>query len=215
MMVLIFANGQLNEVEWIRPYLSHATAIIAADGGTRHLFALGQLPDVVIGDMDSLPDDVKGWLETAEIPQIIHPPAKDQTDLELALEHAIDHYPHDEILLFAAWGGRLDQSLANVLLLAHPRWRQHPIKLVEPQGQVWLITAESTITGSVGDTISLIPIGGDVQIHATNGLQWPLHHETLVFGLARGISNTLTAETATVTVQSGLLLCVQAQAVSR
>lgn len=209
MTILIFANGQLNEVEWIRPYFSRAAAIIAADGGTRHLFALRRLPDVVIGDMDSLTDEIKGWLETAEILLLIHPPAKDQTDLELALDYAIQNYPTETVLLFGAWGGRLDHSLANVLLLSHPHWRYHPIKLVECHEHVWLITAESTFTGSIGDTLSLIPIGGDVQIQSTTGLQWPLHNDTLVFGTARGISNTLTTEIATIQVQSGLLLCIQ------
>ena len=56
MAIFVFANGIIEDVEWIRPYLPQATAIIAADGGTRHLWALDRPPDVVIGDMDSLPE---------------------------------------------------------------------------------------------------------------------------------------------------------------
>ncbi len=210
MTVLLFANGEIAQVEWIRPFLPDATAIIAADGGTRHLHRLGVYPDVVIGDMDSLPGNVKSWLETADSPQLFtYPTAKNETDLELALQYACQTY-HDDIYLFGAWGGRLDQSLANVLLLTHPAWRDRQIVLLEEKERVWLITADSAIHGSIGDTVSLIPLSNDVFIHHTTGLLWPLHQEPLVFGLARGISNTLTAETATISIQSGLLLCVQA-----
>jgi thiamine pyrophosphokinase len=207
MTILIFANGELNDVEWIRPYLAKATAVIAADGGTRHLFQLQRPPDVVIGDMDSLPPALKGWLEAKGTHFITHPSAKNETDLELALLYAAETYD-DPLLIFAALGGRLDQMLANVLLLAHPGLHGRQIELMTTQERAWLVRDETEIQGKVGDTVSLIPLAGDVQIRATTGLQWPLHDEVLAFGLARGVSNMLTADTATITLQSGQLLCV-------
>ena len=54
MITLIFANGELEIGDWIWSYFSEETAVIAADGGTKHLHKLGMLPDLVIGDLDSL-----------------------------------------------------------------------------------------------------------------------------------------------------------------
>ncbi len=116
-MVSIFANGNLEEGnEWIRPFLTESTAIIAADGGSHHLHALNHPPNIVIGDMDSLPDEVHGWLTAVNTQFITHPPVKNETDLELALHYTAKHYD-DDILLFAALGGRLDQMFGNVHLL--------------------------------------------------------------------------------------------------
>jgi thiamine pyrophosphokinase len=199
MAVLVFANGVIEDVEWIRPYLPNPTAIIAADGGTRHLRALGQPPDVVVGDMDSLPDGIRPWLNAANVEFIEHPPAKDETDLELALLLAASRYD-DEILLFGALGGRLDQTLANIILLANPPLDKRRIVLVTEQEKAWLVPDKTEIHGAVGDIVSLIPLGGDVLIQATTGLQWPLINERLVFGPARGISNVMTADTAAVVV---------------
>ena len=207
MTVLLFANGDLDEIEWIRPYLASATAVIAADGGTNHLWRLGYLPDTVVGDMDSLSQQAKQWLLAADIPLLQAPVDKDETDLELALLHAAAKY-NEEILIFAAFGGRLDQTLANILLLAHPSLADIHIELLTPNERAWLTTADSEIRGEVGDTVSLIPLGGDVWVRQTRGLQWPLENEWLTFGPARGVSNTLSAPVASVSITSGTLLCL-------
>lgn len=207
MSVLIFANGDIGEKEWLRPYLEEATAVIAADGGAGHLVELDHPPDVVIGDMDSLPDVVRARLETAGTDFVIHPKDKDQTDLELALLYAVAHYS-DDILLFGLLGGRLDQALANILLLTHPALNGRQVQVLNQHERAWVIESETQIEGKAGDTVSLIPLRGDVQVVTTTGLRWPLRNERLAFGLARGISNVMTAEVATVAIQSGCLLCV-------
>ena len=206
MGVLIFANGEMVDVAWTRPFLSQSSHIIAADGGTRHLFRLGVPPDVVIGDMDSLTEEVSSWLAEAGSDMIRYDPVKDETDLELALLYAQKF--DEEILLFGALGGRLDQMLANILLLAHPALVDCSITLVERYERAWLITSQTEFSGQEGDTVSLIPLDGDVVVKQTIGLRWPLIDSVLSFGLARGVSNVMTAVSASVEVASGKLLCI-------
>lgn len=209
MMVLIFANGELEVGEWIRPYLDRAATVIAADGGTKHLYQLGRYPDLVIGDLDSLSDALRTWLADADVPMQQFPAAKDETDLELALIHAAAQSA-DPILLFGVLGGRLDQTLANIMLLTHPALAGRSVKLITANETAWLVTDAAQIDGQVGDTVSLIPLGGDVYMHSTTGLQWPLQDEMLKFGPARGISNVMTQKEATVLIESGMLLCIHA-----
>ena len=210
MTVLIFANGDLKEMTWIRPYLATATAVIAANGGSQHLWRLGHLPDLVIGDMDSLPQTVRSWLARSDVPFVSHVQEKDETDLELALLHAVTYYDED-ILVFAAFGGRLDQTLANILLLAHPALVQRRIELLTANERAWLVTAETNIQGEIGDTVSLIPLRGDVLVRQTTGLFYALKDEVLAFGLARGVSNMMTSKLATLSVELGPLLCIHTQ----
>lgn len=205
--VLIFANGVMEQVDWVRPYLVQATAVVAADGGSRHLHRLNHPPDVVIGDVDSLDDSLRLWLHESGCQFVTHPAAKDETDLELALLYAAKHYTHP-ILLFGALGGRLDQMLGNVLLLTLPALDGRDVALLTPRERAWLVHGSTRFTGQVGDVVSLLPLGGDAYGVSTQGLQWQLTHETLAFGPARGMSNVMVAETAVVTVASGVLLCV-------
>lgn len=210
--ILIFANGNISDPGWVRAYLASAQVTIAADGGVRHLLALDQRPDVLIGDLDSLPDglenDLAAW---TDVLVVRHPPEKDETDLELALLYAVDHYPGAEIVILGGFGGRLDQTLANILLLAHPRLRRSSIRMEEDGESAWLVTERTEISGRPGDRVSLIPLGGLVEVEATTGLRWPLHNEILDFGPARGISNEMTSATATVQLRAGMLLCIHAK----
>lgn len=207
MGVLVFANGVIEDGEWVRPYLAEAEAVIVADGGGNHLAALGVRPDVVVGDLDSLAAAVYEVWERAGTIVVRHAAEKDETDLELALLYAVAHYKGD-IQIFGALGGRLDQMLANILLLAHPALDGRQVELVEPGQRAWLVQGWAEIEGQAGDRVSLIPFGGDAYISQTTGLKWQLREEVLDFGPARGISNVMVGERATVAIEGGMVVCV-------
>ena len=207
MTTLIFANGDLQGQDWVRPLLADAGLVIAADGGARHLRRLGRPPDLVIGDMDSLPREVRSWLEDENVPLVVHPHLKDETDLELALLHAARE-SEDVIVVIGGFGGRFDQTLANIMLLAHPDLAGRRVELRSEYERAWLVRDHTVVEGAVGDTLSLIPLGGNVLVARTDGLQWSLENETLEFGPARGVSNVMTEPVATITVSTGTLLCL-------
>lgn len=205
--VLVFANGVIEDLDWIEPYLGGAIAVIAADGGIRYPLAIGHLPDLLIGDLDSLPDGVADSMGQWDIEIARYPRDKDETDLELALLTAVHRFPGATLLILGGFGGRLDHTLANILLLAHPNLIGQPIFFLNKRELAWLVVGETEILGQPGDTVSLIPMGGPVQIAETTGLRWPLSGDTLAFGPARGISNEMTAERATLRLKVGMLLC--------
>lgn len=207
MTVLVFANGDIGTPDWIRPLLAHADLVIAANGGIRHLLALQHTPDVLIGDMDSLPAAVKQMLARGEIQHINHPPAKDETDLELALLYAAEQNS-GTIQIIGGLGGRLDQTLANILLLVHPALDGQRVEFITEYETAWLVKEGTEIRGRRGDIVSLIPLEGDAYLEQTMGLRWPLNHDVLLFGPARGISNEMTADVATVRLSAGKLLCI-------
>ena len=227
MRAVIFANGQCSDVQCVRELLRPDDLIIAADGGTRHALAAGVSPHVVIGDLDSLSPDERARVEAcgagfpachcgAGFPAcragahiIRFSPHKDETDLELALQHAV-RAGATHIVVLAALGGRLDQTIANLLLLALPELKGLDVRIVEGPQSAFFIHAgrDALIAGQPGDTVSLIPLGGDALGVTTEGLEWPLCDDPLRFGPARGVSNVLTAEQARVRVREGLLLCV-------
>jgi thiamine pyrophosphokinase len=207
MRAIIFANGEFADARDMRDILRPDDLVIAADGGTHHAVTAGVIPQAVIGDLDSLSPDEQAHVEAAGSHLIHFSPRKDETDLELALLHAAREGA-TEIVILAALGGRLDQTIANLLLLALPELGGLDVRIVEGAQEAFLIRDEELIEGQPGDTVSLIPLGGDAVGVTAEGLEWPLHEDSLRFGPARGISNVLTVKQARVSVQQGLLLCV-------
>jgi thiamine pyrophosphokinase len=217
MRAIIFANGEFTDPQGARDLLHPDDLIIAADGGTDHALAAGVLPHVIVGDLDSLSSDERARVEAAGSRIIRFPPLKDETDLELALQHAVREGA-TEIVILAALGGRLDQTIANLLLLALPELDGLNVRIVDGAQTAFLIHeghGGSLIEGQPGDTVSLIPLGGDAVGVTAGGLEWPLHEDTLRFGPTRGVSNVLAAEQARVRVRRGLLLCVVTHARSQ
>jgi thiamine pyrophosphokinase len=209
MIALIVVNGPGEGFGPWENQVRQARLVVAADGGARRARALGLVPHALVGDADSLDEETARWLEEQGAARVQHPRAKDETDLELALLHAVEAGA-DEILVLGAWGGRPDQSIANLQLLAHPRLAGRVVRLLGSTYQMFLLHGGEgrTITGRVGDTVSLLPLNGDARGICTAGLRWKLDGETLSFGPARGISNEMTAPLARVSVEEGLLLVV-------
>jgi thiamine pyrophosphokinase len=200
---VIFANGSLKPPVRLSP----ADIIIAADGGAQHCLALGLVPAVVIGDLDSLTAKELEALKAQGAEIVQFPVRKDFTDLELALKHARSTGA-DEILILGALGERWDQTLANVMLPA--AFPDLKIRLVDGNQEfIYLWAGETiTVTGCPGDTLSLVPLGGEAQGITTDQLEYSLHGENLPLGSTRGVSNNLLTEKAQISLRDGLLLCV-------
>jgi len=204
---VIIANGVAPNETTVRRWLDSATQLICADGGARAALSLGLRPDVVVGDLDSLDAAQQAQLAALGCRLVVYPVAKDWTDLELALKLAVEKGA-TELVILGALGGRLDQELANILLLLLPELEGLPAWIVDERQEMFVTRSEATIAGHAGDIVSLIPLGGDVTGIVTEGLMYPLRDEPLLAGPARGISNVMTGPVARVTLRSGSLLVV-------
>jgi thiamine pyrophosphokinase len=221
--IIIFANGELPDRVKARALIHEHDYLICADGGTRHALALDLVPDLVIGDMDSAEKEQLKNLKENNVPLELFPHDKNETDLELAIQRAIEMNP-EQILILAALGGRLDQTLGNIALLADPRLstlrrgshrpdalsggQAFGVQLDDGVEEVLLCRAQVQVHGRSGDLVSLIPWQGPVSEVETKNLKWALHKETLYPDKTRGISNEMTGDTASISVGSGSLLVV-------
>ena len=211
--IVIFANGDLPDLDAARALLQADDYLIAADGGANHLLKMGILPEIVIGDLDSLSEDTLFDLTSAEVEIQQYSEDKDETDIELALRYAVELRP-SSILIVGALGGRLDQTLANLSILTDPMLPKIDLRLDDGVEEAFYLRASAgkgeqvEIQGRSGDILSLIPWHAPVEGVLTEGLKWPLYSETLYPDKSRGVSNVMLAESASIKIEKGLLLVV-------
>ncbi len=206
---VIVANGVLTDPDQLRRLVATADLVIAADGGGAHLHALGLRPHWLIGDFDSLDIVVLAAFEAAGARIERHPPVKDATDLELALQLA-QRLGAERIRVVAALGGRHDQALANLLLLAEDALAGLDLALCDGPETLRVLRGPGSLAlaGATGDTLSLLPIGGDAVDVTLEGLVYPLRSARLPLGTSRGVSNVFAGSAARITLGAGLLVVV-------
>ena len=205
--VIIFANGELPDLNKARLLLRADDYIICADGGTRHALALELQPHLIIGDMDSAEKEQLQALQKTDVALELFSHDKNETDLELAINRAMELKP-EQILILAALGGRLDQTLGNIALLTDSRLSTFNVRLDDGVEEIFLCRAQAQVRGESGDLVSLIPWQGAVTGIRTKKLKWALNNESLSPDKTRGISNEMLGDTASISITSGLLLIV-------
>lgn len=196
---LIYGNGMPLPEELFRDLQREHRLLIAADGGAYHVIAHGELPDLIIGDMDSFTDPPPRGVS------VIRDPDQETNDLQKALNWAaakqISH-----VTIAGAAGDRLDHNLNNLSVMLEFSRRFSRLQLVDSFGTHVVVHTKLTITTSPGRTVSLYPLSGPVARVTTEGLRYPLTQEPLAPGVRTGCLNEATAGHCRITVEDGALL---------
>lgn len=205
---LIIANGSKTSQQWLLDKANAASYVAACDGGTNHLKEVDYLPDLFIGDGDSVTEDAVEWLKSNGVRLEMFPADKDETDLELALLEVLAA-GYQRIDVAAALGLRVDHELANMMLLSDDRFVGYDIRIVSETQQIRVVRSSVEFKQSEGHLLSLIPVHGEAKFRSTKGLKWGLNNDSLLPGPARGVSNEIISAMASIELEAGVVLAIQ------
>lgn len=165
----------------LRMALSLGERTIAADGGAATALAHGVVPEAVIGDFDSISDEVRAALPKATLHPVME---QDSTDFEKCISRI------DAALIVGAGfsGARVDHQLAvcNVLV----RWPARRCVLIGGDDAVFLAPPAMALDLPQGCRVSLFPMGAVEG--RSDGLNWPIDGLTLTPDGRIGTSNFAT-----------------------
>jgi thiamine pyrophosphokinase len=207
MKVVVVGGGSLSDLDFLKERCMAADFVVAADGGAGYLHSAGLVPDVLIGDFDSVPEDVLDYCRKKGVRVSGYPAEKDYTDMELALDEAV-RMGADDISILGATGSRLDHSAANIFLLYSLLQRNVRGCIEDPHNKVFLTDKKAVLKKQENCKVSLLSVSSEVTGITTSGLKYPLDGFNLKLGSARGISNEFTADEAVVDFQKGLLMII-------
>ena len=215
MKVLIIGSGNAPHKDLLKMRYEWADLVIAADGGGAYLTQNNYKPHILLGDFDSIKDESLIELRAqSDIEIFSFPVHKDFTDMELAINLAIERGAK-EVVLLGASGTRLDHTMANVFLLDILLKEGIKACLQDNHNQVYLIGGvdfapinELTIKKQGIQKVSLLPITSCVEGVNTKGLSYPLCEATLYFGSSLSVSNEFFDDTAVISLKKGSLLVI-------
>jgi len=207
---VVVMGGVAPDVELASALGLEDVIVIAADSGAVHARSAGLEIDIAVGDFDSIPPALLEELELLGVRVERHPVAKDETDLELAINVALREGV-DVITVVGGHGGRVDQSFANAFVIASPAYAHVSMHAVLDSALVSVVHGGGgvTFTGHPGDIVTILPVHGNALGVRTVGLEYRLDGETLSSGTTRGVSNVLVDREATVSLDEGTVIVVR------
>ena len=177
--------------------------IICVDGGVGYTRSSGLIPSYCIGDFDSARSEDIEWAASVGAKIERHPTHKDASDLELALKTALT-LETKTIILSCISGRRPDHFLSNLSLLFNPIFKDISLKIVEDDFVALpLINGTYEISGSPGETFSLLPMSNTLESVTISGATWPLSNTEIKFGNSRTLSNTFKETKVSITLTDG------------
>lgn len=180
-----------------------ASHVIAADGGFGVCMAADRLPDLVVGDLDSIAAEALDQAARLGVPVRRYPVEKDQSDLDLALLHAREAGAR-AVRFTAAFSGRLDHTLAALGTVL--RSADLGSRIEEPDLQGYALDARNraslTLDARAGQRLSVFAIDRSTVVDLS-GVRYPLTDAPLPVLSSLGLSNLALGGELSVTVHAG------------
>lgn len=177
--------------------------ILCADKGYDNAIQFGFMPTAVIGDMDSCISTID-----PRVKRIVAPMEKNETDLHLAVDYAVEDGA-EEIILLCAFGGEWGHTFGNVSLLRRIAYRGIDGMLLTPKARISVLrNGETRVPKESSDTITIVPLSSKATGVSVRQTKYELFDETLYSVETRGVNNEFTPLDALISVKEGELLII-------
>lgn len=178
--VVIICKGEFPRKAYPRHLVKTADKIVCCDGALKTYLRVmdkifdgeERLPDVVVGDLDSLPRSLQKKFQD----KIVHYTEQDYNDMTKAFRYALGAYKDiSEVHFIAATGMREDHTVGNLsLLMEYTRMfdlGDMKIDMVSDYSTSFAITDSCDLYLGKGREISLISTDNSLRIKSS-GLVW-------------------------------------------
>lgn len=213
---LLISGGHINAdytVEYIKG--KDYDIIIAIDGGLKEAESLDIIPDIVVGDFDTIDSGtLNKYAGMKEVEVIRLNPEKDLTDTQSAIERALS-LGADYIEIIGGTGTRLDHTIANIHTLQMMLGRCSEAVITNENNRIRIIEDKYVIKRQeqYGKYVSFLPLTEKVQGITLEGFKYPLkdYEFNIKTTLSLGVSNEIIEDEATVSLKSGRLIMIESR----
>lgn len=205
--IIIFLNGEYNYSEnYIKNLISEEDIVFCADGGANYSYKYNITPKYIVGDLDSIREDVINFYKKKDVIFEKYPKEKDYTDFELILNKIRTEYfdCSYKIYVLGGLGKRIDMTLSNLALMEE---HKNLIFLSEKE-EIFFIEKSTEICNKKGKIFSIILLDEKVENLTLKGFEYELKDEVLERKKSRLVSNVITKNRANIDFKRGKMLII-------
>ncbi len=202
---IILANGKPPQKKVINYLQSeNYNFLICADGGANSARRLKIIPDIIIGDLDSIKAATYNFFKDKS--KIIKLKRQNDTDVEKCLKFAIKN-KFDEVILLGVTGDRLDHTFCNLGIVLK-FFHLISLNIIAENSFLSAYTDSVELTTVPNETISIYGISPKTKI-TSEGLKYPLNNVTLPFGEKESTSNIALSNKVKLKVKGGKIFVIR------
>lgn len=199
---LIISSGKINDYKLLDKLICENDYIVCADGGLDHIMQIDKIPNIILGDLDSVSDLGIEYSSKNNIEVEKYSSIKDNTDTELAIMHLINKGIND-ITLIGGTGTRLDHTMANVFLLKKFNKDGVSLRIVDDNNVIYFLVGSMTINRKENRFISIIPLSYEGIVVSLIGFKYPLKDKYIEFSSTLGVSNEIIKDEGVIKIIKG------------
>ncbi|TYC03028.1 MAG: thiamine diphosphokinase [Kosmotoga sp.] len=202
--LLILGGSRDSSNEFYISKIDKADYLVAVDSGANLLFDLRILPDLLIGDLDSIDRKTLIWCKENCVEMKSFDRSKDETDTELAL---LEVYKRGfkEIQLLNALGDRPDHFLTTIYLL-YSYFKKMDIFISAENLVCSVLTGNNHLKAEEGEIWSILPVGENIPSVTLKGFKYEIDNKTMPFNKPFGTSNISKSNEVTVNIEKGAVI---------
>ena len=206
---VIFLNGEYNySQKFIDKLVSENTVCFCADGGANFTFKYGKVPEMIIGDLDSIEKEILEFYRNKNVLIKKFPKDKDFTDFELILkeieEIEKDKKYLDKIFVVGGLGKRIDMTLSNLFLTE----KHKNLVFLEENEEIFYTEKSFVLKNKKGCEFSIIPISEKIEKLSLKGFKFEIDEIDIERKISRLVSNVICDDKASVEFESGKLIII-------
>ncbi|MBO8165881.1 MAG: thiamine diphosphokinase [Kosmotoga sp.] len=199
---VVFLGGKKDSSDvFLRKVVGLSSYVVAVDSGAEYLRELNIIPDLLIGDLDSIDPETLNWCLSKKVKVIKFSHDKDETDTELALKE-LASMGFESVLLLTAMGEREDHFLATLLLLLQFS-RTFELKILSERLEIGLVYGYRTLPAVPSETWSIFPLGESIPRVTLKGFKYELNAKKMPFEKPFGVSNIALKNEVEITAEEG------------
>ena len=207
---LIVAGGNRLDKEELKNLYNNSHIVVAADSGIEYLLDAGCSADYLIGDFDSIRQEILIEAEKTNIKIVKHPVAKDKTDTELAVNLLLD-LACKNITLVGVTGSRIDHTMTNIFILRDLYFKDIKAKIIDDNNIIEYLEERVYIEKKKDYYISIIPLSLEGVVVSLEGFFFPLNRDKINYGSSLGVSNYLVKDHGNIIRHSGEALILKSK----